>query len=360
MAKKILADQDFSQGIRTRNIKVPKMPATVALENPELFKDYDDKKEQLILQKLMVEAREGLNEAAKEIKDAIEDFDERFGKDLPTSEKEAKERIATFEAMCRKIAKAQESKVEKRVDDEWEMHKKRDAALTRMNLKFAADITLATLSLAASVAIASLSMGTLAVTLLGAAKTVVTTALEIKEFASGRDKAAEEVEDIDATLAKIYTGPKMKGIAFKTAKEVAVAAGMPFMDSVGKFEKKIEEFLGKSARVDDKAQKLYEQANKLMAEIKKVDEKEVGPANAKLVDQMGRKTTDLLNEIGNLRKSVDADNGFYKDKVARCKLYEAINGKALGSAVKGIEFAKQAAEVASLAKDIVDIALKLA
>lgn len=360
MAKKILAEQDFAQGIRTKNIKVPKMPATLTLENPELLKDYDDKKESLLLQKLMVEAREGLNAAAKEIKEAIEDFDEKFGKDMPADEKEAKERIATFEAVCKKVAAAQESKVAKRVDDEWQMHKKREEALAKLNLKFAGDITLAGISLAISITVAALSMGTLAVTLLGAAKTVVTTALRIKDFAGGRDKAAEEVEEIDASLAKIYLGPKMKGVAFKTAKEVAVAVGMPFMDSVGKFEKKIDDFLGKSARVDEDAQKLFEQANKLMAEIKKVDDKAVGPANAKLVDQMGRKTTELLNQIGTLRKSVDADNNFYKDKVARRKVYEDINGKALGSAVKGIEMAKDAAEIASLAKDIVDLALKLA
>ena len=360
MTKKILAEQDFAQGIRTKNIKVPKMEASVTLDNAELFKDYDDAKEKLILQKLMLEAREGLNKAAKDIKDAIEAFDERFGKDLPASEKEAKERIATFEAVCKKIAVAQESKVEKLVEDEWELHRKRDAALTKLNLKFAATIALASISLAISITLATLSMGTLAVTLVGAAKTVVSTALAIKDFAGNRDKAAEEVEDIDTSLAKVYLGPKMKGIAFKTAKEVAVAAGMPFMDSVGKFDKKIEDFLAKSARVDDDTQKLYEQANKLMAEIKKVDDKKVGPDNAKLVDQMGRKTTDLLNDIGTLRKSIDADNQFYKDKVARCKIYEAINGKALGNAVKGIEFAKEAAAIVSTAKDIVDIALKLA
>lgn len=360
MGKKILADQDFSQGIRTRYLKLPKMSAVISLDNPELLKDYDDKKEQLILQKLMVEAREGLNESAREIKDAIEDFDERFGKDMPATEKEAKERIATFEEVCRKIARAQESKVEKRVDDEWKMHKKRDDALARMNLKFAGDMAVSGLSLAVSITAAAVSMGTLAVTLVGAAKTLVSAALEIKEFAGGRDKAAEDVEDMDTALAKVYLGPKMKGIAFRTAKEVAVAAGMPFMDSVGKFEKKIDEFLGKSARVDGQSQKLYEQANRLMAEIRKVDDKAVGPANAKLVDQMGRKTTELLDEIGKLRKSIDADNTFYRDKLARCKTYEAIDGKALGTAVKGVEYARDAAEIASLAKDIVELALKLA
>jgi hypothetical protein len=75
---------------------------------------------------------------------------------------------------------------------------------------------------------------------------------------------------------------------------------------------------------------------------------------------MGRKTTELLDEIGTSRKSVGADNAFYKDKVARCKVYEAINGKALGNASTAVELATVAAGIASVAKDIADIAIKLA
>ncbi len=240
------------------------------------------------------------------------------------------------------------------------MHKKRDAALSKMNLKFAVNIIISSISLAVAITAAALSMGTLAVTLVGAAKTVVTTALAIKDFAGDRDKAAEQVIDMDASLSKTYNGPKMKGQAFKSAKEVAAAAGVPFIDSVGKFDDKVEAFLGKSARVDKDTQKLYEQANKLMAEIKKADNKDGGPDNDKLVDTMGKKTTELLNKIGTLSKSVDEDNVFYKVNKARAKGYEEMNGKAISGTAKLVSFAKDVAEIASLAKEIADLAVKLA
>ena len=147
------------------------------------------------------------------------------------------------------------------------MHKKRDAALTRINLQFAAKIVLNAISLSASITIAALSLGTLAVTVIGAAKTVVSAALLIKDFAEGRDKAAKEVYTIDPALWKIYMGPKMKGKAFKSAKEVAAAAGIPFIESVGKLEAKLEDFLGKSARVDEDRQKLFESANKFLLAV---------------------------------------------------------------------------------------------
>jgi hypothetical protein len=360
MAKKILAEEDFAKGISVKNVKVPPMKATVTLDNAEAFKDYDDKKEQLILQKLIEVATSGLAKSRKEIKDAIEDFDEKFTKDTPADEKEAKERIKTFEAVCKKAAEAQESKVQKAVEDEWEMHQKRDAALTKLNLKFAVNIIVSSISLAVSITAAALSLGTLAVTLVGAAKTVVSTAISIKEFTDDRDKVAELVVEMDEKLDKIYSGPKMKGQAFKSAKEVAAAAGVPFIDSVGKFDDKVEDFLAKSARVDKDAQKLYEQANKLIEAIKKADKKDGGDDNDKIVDTMAKKTTALLTKIGELVKSIDADNTFYKVNKARAKAYEELNGKAISGTAKLVSFAKEAAEIASLAKEIVDLAVKLA
>ncbi len=360
MAKTILAEQDFASGVSVKNIKVPRMDAQITLENAEALKGYDSAKEKLILQKLMLEARDGLNAAQKEIRSAIEDFDAEYGKKPPATQKEADERLKTFETVCAQIARAQEGKVRKAVEAEWAIHKKRDDALTKINLKFAAEITLSAISLAVAVTVAVLSIGTLAVTLVGAAKTLVSSALLIKGFADDRDKAAEDVIDIDLTLSKAYLGPNVKGKAFATAKEIAVAAGMPFMDSVGKLEKALEDFLGKSARVDKEAQKLYEQANKLMALVKKIDADKAGPDNAKKLEQLGAKNTVLLDKIGQLVASVDGDNTFYKVNSARCKTYKEMNGKALGNASKAVALMTVVAAIVSEAKSIADIALKLA
>lgn len=357
---KILAELDFAAGLKTRNITVPAMKAVVTWDNPEALKDYDSKKEKVILQSLIAEAFSGLKQAQQDIKGAIEDFDERLSKKPSATKEEAAERLKTFETVCKQITRAQQDKVEKMVLAKWEMHKKRDTALAKINLQFAAKIVLSAISLSASIAIAALSLGTLAVTLIGAAKTVVTAALLIKDFAEGRDKAAKEVYAIDQALWKIYMGPNMKGKAFKTAKEVAVAAGVPFIESVGKLEVKLEDFLGKSARVDKDRQKLYESANKLLLAVRKIDAAKAGPDNARSLKTMGDKITTMLDDIHELARSVDGDNAFYRTNSARCKVYREMNGKAVTAGAAAVAFAVLVAGIVATAKSIVDIAVALA
>lgn len=357
---KVLASTDFAQGLAVKNVKVPKMEATITWENPEALKGYDTAKEKVILQKLIAEALAGLKAAKDEIQSAIEAFDADYGKKPPATQKEADERLKTFQTVCGQIAKAQEAKVKKAVEAEWEFHRKRDAALTKMNLKFSAQIILGAISLAVAVTTAALSMGTLAVTLVGAAKTIASTAMTIKEFAGDRDGAAKDVIDIDLTLSKAYNKPEVKGKAFKAAKEIAVAAGMPFVDTVGKLETKLEDFLGKSARVDKETQKLFENANKLMDALKKIDAAKVGAENAKRAEQMGAKVGALLDKVGELRASIDGDNVFYKVNAERCRTYKAMNGKALSGASKGVQALVMIAGIVADAKSIVEIALKFA
>ncbi|HSI59598.1 MAG TPA: hypothetical protein VLA16_18695 [Ideonella sp.] len=360
MTKLVLAEKDFASGLSVKNIEVPSMKAVVSLDNAELLKDYDKKGEKLILQSLIAAAISGLNDSHKAIKAAIEDFDKRLGKKPPTSLKEAEDELHTFTNTCKQITLAQEGQVTKAVEAAWAMHKKRDKALTKMNLVFSAKIILAAISLAASITAAALSMGTLAITLVGSAKTVVSTALLIKDFAGGRDASAKEVIKIDAALAEDYNRPELKGKVGKAAKEILAAAGVPFLKTVDKLDTQLEDFLGKSARVDDKAQSLYKQANGLMAEIKKIDAKKLGDDNAKQLKQMGDKTDTLLTQIGELVSSVDGDNVFYKVNKARCVQYQTLNGKALTKGAPATTLAVLVAGIAATAKTVVDIALKLA
>lgn len=357
---KVLAELDFAEGVRVKHVKVPKMTATLTCDNPEILKGYDSAKEKVIMQKLIAVAYEELTAAQKEIVSALEDFDAEYGKKPPANQKEADERLKTLQTVCGQITKAQKGKVEKAVEKEWETHRKRDAALLKLNLVFSYEIVKATLSLAVAVTSAALSMGALAPTLVAAAKTLVTTALKIKEFAADRDDAAKDVIDIDLKLSKAYNGPEVKGKAFKGAKEIAAAAGMPFIDTVGKMEAALETFLAKSARVDKETQSLYESANKLMASLKKVDADEVGAANAKKVQQMGAKTTSLLNRIGELNKSIDGDNLFYKVNKDRCERYQEMNGKAITNAAKATAIVATVAEIVGDVKDVVDFAMDLA
>ena len=183
---RILAQLDFAASLKTKNIVVPAMTAVVTWENEDALKGYGGKKEQVILQALILEAISGLTKSQKEIQAAIVDFDQRLGTKPSASKEEAAERVETFTTVCKQITRAQEEKVQRMVAAKWEQQKKRDAALARIDLIFAAKIVLSAISLSASIAIAALSLGTLAVTLIGAAKTAVSAALLIKDFAAGR------------------------------------------------------------------------------------------------------------------------------------------------------------------------------
>lgn len=357
---RILSELDFAAGLKTRNFAVPAMKAVVTWDNSEALKDYDSKKEKVILQSLIAEAFSALKKAQQDIQGAIEDFDQQLSKKPSATKEEAAERLKTFETVCKQITRAQQDKVEKMVLAKWEMHKKRDAALTKVNLQFAAKIVLSAISLSASITIAALSLGTLAVTLIGAAKTVVSAALLIKDFAEGRDKVAKDVYTADQALWKIYMGPKMKGKAFKSAKEVAAAAGIPFIESVGKLEAKLEDFLGKSARVDKDRQKLFESANKLLLAVQKIDAAKAGPDNAKRLKTMGDKITGMLDDIHELARSIDGDNAFYRTNCARCKVYREMNGKAVTAGAQAVAFGVLAAGILATAKSIADIAIALA
>jgi len=355
-----LAELDFTAGLKLRNFQAPRMPATVKLENPDAFKGYDTKKEKVVVQALIEEAYAGLRASQKEIQDALRDFDEGYGKQPPADEAEKAQRLKELESACRQITLAQQARVERRVEDRWELQRKRDSALTKLNLRFAAQITLNTISIAASAAVAALSLGTLAVTLVGAAKTIVSTAVLIKGFAEDRDKAAQEVYALDQALWKIYMGPKMKGKAFRTAEEVASAVGVPFIPSVGKLESLVEDFLGKSARVDDQRQALYEQANKLMAVVAKIDAAKAGPDNAKKLATLGKHVTTLLDRIHELARSVAGDDAFHQSYVERVKAYHALDGRALATAPAVITLGALAVGIALTAKSIVDVASALA
>lgn len=355
---KVLAELDLAAGIRTKNIEVPAMKAVVTWNNPDALKGYDTKKEKLILQSLIEKSYSALNKVRDEVKGAIEEFDAQLTKKPAADEKDAADRVRTFQNTCKQIVTAQQGKVQKEIEGVWEMHKKRDKALLKMNLVFAAKIALATISVAASITMAALSMGVLAPQLVGAAKTVVTTAFLVMDFIAGRDAVAKECYTLDQSLWADYMGPKMKGKTFRNAKEVASALGVPFIPNVQRLEKRVEDFLAHSARADKENQKLFKEANALMSKIGAIDAKKVGPANVKLADQLGKKVDGMLAEIGELSKSIDGDNAFYKTYTERCKTYKAMNGKAVGTALKAYEGASLASSIASTAKSATEIALK--
>jgi hypothetical protein len=112
---RILAELDFAAGLKTKNIAVAAMKAVLIWDNPEALKDYDSKKEKVILQSLIAEAFSRLKQAQQDSKGAIEDFDQKLSGKPSATKEEAAERLRTFETVCKQITRTQQDKVEKMV-----------------------------------------------------------------------------------------------------------------------------------------------------------------------------------------------------------------------------------------------------
>jgi hypothetical protein len=78
---------------------------------------------------------------------------------------------------------------------------------------------------------AVLSLGMLAITIIGATKTVAGMASDIYTFSRDIPKTENDIIGIDAALAKRWTDGKLT--AGKVGDELAAALGMPFIKSIG-------------------------------------------------------------------------------------------------------------------------------
>ena len=368
-----LAEMDFSAGLKTKHLKVPAMKATVELKDvpKDLQKAID--KDKLIVQHLIMAAYEQLNASKKDIHGAILDFDANLAKKPPASEKEMADREKTLNVFCKQATEAQGGLAVKAVEKAWANFVSKKKDMSKFKLQFgwkmvqgSISIVAGSVSVAANVAGAALTAGgATPVAILGIcmtvgsiAKTAVSMAAEIYTFARDIEKAEKYLRETDDVLANAYSSGKLD---FKAgAREVAAILGAPFVKSVGGMQKLLVEFHAKTAKIDEKSEKLYQQAKKLIAQIEKLEKEKLPKEAAVLTKILGEKATITLDKIHELQARVKTKDAFYEDMSQRYECYKTLRGAPLQKIGVTKETADTLIFIGSTLKTIVDTSIKLA
>ena len=369
-----LAEMDFSAGLKTKHLKVPAMKATVELKDipKDLQKAVD--KDKLIIQHLIMAAYEQLNASKKDIHGAILDFDANLAKKPPANEKEMADREKTLNVFCKQATEAQGGLAVKAVEKAWANYVSKKKDMSKFKLQFAwkmvqgsISIAAGSVSVAANVAGAALTAGAatpvailgICMTVGSIAKTAGSMAAEIYTFARDIEKAEKDLREIDDVLANAYSSGELN---FKAgAREVAAILGVPFVKSVGGMQKTLVEFHAKTAKMDEKSEKLYQQAKKLIAQIEKLEKEKKLPKEATvLIKILGEKATVTLDKIHELQARVKTKDTFYEDMSQRYECYKTLRGAPLQKIGATKETADTLIFIGSTLKTIVETSIKLA
>lgn len=367
-----LAEMDFSDGLKTKHLKVPAMKATVELKDipKDLQKAAD--KDKLIIQHLIMAAYEQLNSSRKDIHGAFKDFDASLGKKPPETDKELADREKTINVMCKQITEAQGALAVKAVEKAWANYVSKKKDLGKFKLQFgwkmvqgSVSILAGTVSVAVNVAgAAATAGGATPVAILGIcasvgsmAKTAISMAAEIHTFARDIEKAEKDLRKTDDTLADAYSNGKLD---FKAgAREVAAILGVPFIKSVGGMEKLLVEYHAKTAKIDEKSDKLYEHAKKLMKQIEKLEKEKLPKEAMAMVKILGEKVTVTLDKIHELQANVKTKEAFYEQMNQHYECYKTLRGAPLQKIGVTKETADTLIFIGSTLKTIVDTSIKI-
>ena len=372
MAGVKLAEIDFAAGLKTKHLKLPVMKATVELKDipKDLQKAVD--KDKLIIQHLIMAAYESLNASKKEIQGAILDFDANLAKKPPTSEKEVAEREKTINVLCKQMTEAHGAQAVKAVEKAWAKFTSKQKELSKFKLQFAIKMvqgTISTLAGAFSVAVnvagAALTAGAatpvaiigICTTVASMAKTIASMSVEIYTYARDIEKTEIEIRETDDTLADAYSDGKLNFSA--GAREVAAILGVPFIKSVTGMGELLKEFHAKTAEIDKKSQKLYDNAKKLMTQIEKLEKEKLSKEGAALVKILGEKTTATLDKIHELQARASTKDAFYEDMRQHLQCYEKLRGEPLRKVGVTKNMSDPVIFIGTTLKTVVETSIKL-
>ena len=350
---------DFADGLKTKNLKVEPMIATVAFVSPP--KEFLEavKKDKLVVQNITNAVFEQLKTSRKTVQSAITDFDSKF---VSTGDKKKDEdAVAAFNTVCKQICTAQQGLAEAAAEKKWKEYVSRNKAWVKMQIKFACKITMTTIGLALSIASAAASHGATAVAVIGMANKLYTIGKEIYEFAKDIDKVEKGIVELATALSKKYSDPKLQKMDWKDhAQEVAAILGVPFVKGTATLEEELKKHKAKIGQLGSKAESAYSEAKKVMVEIAKLEKTSKGTKAEEKVKKLGKSATTLLDKVAKVNKKVE-DGELFNETMKKMneQFIEKRNSK-LGPLKKVVEYASEAQEVLGFAKEILDFAKDLA
>jgi len=355
-----LTSVDLAAGIKLKVLYLPKTEVDVVIKSApgDLLKAV--KADKLDIQPVIEAAFDSLTGSKAEFRGAMLELDAKFVKNPLTNVKDLESRAQALNVMYRQIAIAQGTKAAKAAEDAWTIMVKKKKDLKSYRLNFWANTVLGTLSVVASVTAAVMSMGTLAVTIISAAKTVLQTANAVYKYCRELSAAEKAIIDTDVVLQETW---KEKSNAGKImGRDLAGALGVPFVKSTASMEKTLQEYNAKSAIKLTTAQKMWEQAQEIMAAIAKIPE-DAGKEKLATGNELGKQTTALLDRISEIMASGKSEDQFYSVYSKRLMGYQKLQGD-LGRAAPALapaaDLLSKLGGLASTAKTVADIAMKLA
>lgn len=355
-----LASIDLAAGIKLKVLYMPKTEVDVVIKSApgDLLKAIQ--KDKLTIQPVIEAAFDSLTESKAEFRSAMLELDAKFVKNPLTNVTDLAHRAEALDVLYRQIAIAQGAKAAKAAQDAWAIVVKKKKDLKSYRLNFWANTVLGTLSIAASVTAAVMSMGTLAVTIISAAKTVLQTANAIYKYCRELSATEKAIIETDVVLQETW---KEKSNAGKImGRDLAGALGVPFVKSTASMEKTLQEYNAKSAIKLKTAQKMWEQAKEIMAEVAKIPE-EAGKEKLATGKELGKQTTALLDQISEIMASGKSEDQFYAVYSKRLQGYQKLQGdlgKAAPKLAPATDLLGKLGSFASTAKTVADIAMKLA
>ncbi|HZS83249.1 MAG TPA: hypothetical protein VFA50_10260 [Stellaceae bacterium] len=353
MAGLVVAELDFSAGLRCKNITVPAMPAVVEFKDPPKELVEAARKDKLVIQSVATAAYEQLKKSQQTVQAAIKDFDAKFK--MPSDLAKGRDAVKTFANTCAQICKAQEGLAVAAAKRAWDGYVAKNKAWTKYKVIFACKVTAASISLAASVAAAVVTGGTTVVAVIGMAKTVAGMASDAYDFAKGIEKLEEGIRDEAVTLAKRFADPKVNWKA--TAKEIAAALGAPLVAGTTKMDQQLKDHVAKSGSLQKDAEKMWSDAKGIIEKLRQI---EGDDKRKQIVALLGNECTKLLDAIGTLNQKLRAADDFHATYTKTLAEMRALRSSKIDTGKRIVDIGGTGATVFGIAKNVLTVASKLA
>ncbi|HEX6703330.1 MAG TPA: hypothetical protein VF169_01115 [Albitalea sp.] len=359
VTKRQLAATNLVAGITTTHLSrddVPPMDALITFDHPKGLVISSGSGAELVLQRMQMKAHDALNEAAQEVKAAIEGYDRQLKGPIAPEER------AALQATCRNILQAQQERVSQLVRNEWAMQQQRDSALSKSNLEFGVKIGFKTAKLATS--LGSMALGGVApFSLVAAGYTVAQMVELVHEYAKDRDAVLRSIESNDLALTGLHNGESARQSTGKAvAKELAGATHIPFIEkaigpTLHSQEEALEAFLARSARLDKQTRRCYQKALKTLDDLDQVRRSgAAGPDQLAKMDQMREQVAKLLDKLFPLMGEIERDNQLYLDYKANCDGYRRRQPGGVKQATSAVKASALALDLAYVGVNIGKIA----
>lgn len=277
-------------------------------------------KESLKISHLGDVAKAEIDKSAKLFSSTIQDIEKKIAKDKLDIEATGK-KVKEANEVLKHYAKIVEANANAAVEKEWQAYISRRKHLRDFRVRCVAKLVLGSISVGAAVTSAVLSFGTLWINIAAAVKGTTDLIQTVKTWAQDIDAVyASLVKDID----KVNQLNRERERAFKQKngqklsktkeglKELANAL-LPITKSMLKSTSEIEhtckQFLGLVAKIENQADEIVGNLNKLTSLMAKLPDKDLADDLKRLVKEMEKSFKKLFEEITILhRKSQKAGN----------------------------------------------------